>query len=49
MLIKPFQSIEYVTSAAMVDNSKDFNSVIYLDSTLTTDSIDYGTFGILTG
>ena len=49
MLIKPFQDIEQLTSVSLNENETDFNGVVYLDSTIYTNSIDYGTFGILTG
>lgn len=49
LLIKPFQNIEYLTSLGLKDSNIDYKGTIYLDSTIYTDSIDYGTFGILTG
>jgi hypothetical protein len=49
LLIKPFQSVEWVSSISLINPNDNFNGHIYLDSTVYTDSIDYGIFGILTG
>ena len=48
-LIKPFQSYEQITSLSLNPDINNFKGYIYLDSTIYTDSIDYGTFGILSG
>ena len=48
-LIKPFQSYEQITSLSLNPDVNNFKGYIYLDSTIYTDSIDYGTFGILSG
>lgn len=48
MLIKPFQSNEWISSIALKEDVDKYKGHIYFDQTISTDSQDYGKFGILT-